>query len=627
MIRLILLFLCCVLALFANTFLEVQEKQKSIFSHAYIQYLIDKNNTLDFQRIKDHTGFKTLDTSNFGYKNFTVWTKLSLKNSHNNMQELILQNPFPEVSFMEVWIVHKTSTKHYTLGSQRDINLRPIKHRYHLIPLKLNPKEEVTVFTKIHGYGALEANWILHNKKNFYHQDSLESILWGIFAGIVFALIAYNLFLYRSLKDKFILIYVLQAFMGLIYQYGINGLFYHLDFGLNPTFLVFSTWITSGLGAIVMYAFLISFLNTKQNFPRMHKVLITIIILLALVTLFYTLAAFFNPQWLLFYDQLAIFNLFYLLFLPVVSFIAVLRGIHAAWYLFLAQGALVGGLVCQNLWMFGAFESNFFILNSVMLGTLIDILLLALAITSRVRMLKEKQEKQEKLLLANARFTSVGQTVGKISHQWRRPISHLGSQLMNLELLLETKASEKEYQPVINSMYESMEFMGKTIEEFNEFYKTDTRPIHFGVLEKMQSVQSILREKLNELHVEVKTNCDKTLFITGFPYAFTHIILILLENTLTILEERGKEKSQVLLYFEKKDSDFLEIRFEDFAGGIKVQPLEKVFDFSFTNRLQPSSGMGLAMLKNIVEERFQGSVAVSNTPSGARFTLLLKELT
>ncbi|EJF06558.1 histidine kinase [Thiovulum sp. ES] len=62
---------------------------------------------------------------------------------------------------------------------------------------------------------------------------------------------------------------------------------------------------------------------------------------------------------------------------------------------------------------------------------------------------------------------------------------------------------------------------------------------------------------------------------------------------------------------------FVQIDYRDNAGGIKVEPVEKVFDYFVTTK--GSQGIGLSIVKHIVE-KLQGQISVSNENGGVFFS-------
>ena len=64
------------------------------------------------------------------------------------------------------------------------------------------------------------------------------------------------------------------------------------------------------------------------------------------------------------------------------------------------------------------------------------------------------------------------------------------------------------------------------------------------------------------------------------------------------------------------------ITYEDNAGGIKIKPIELVFNYFVTSKNNnKSSGIGLAVAKLLIEERLKGKISIKNSDVGAVFTM------
>ncbi|MEG0883492.1 MAG: ATP-binding protein, partial [Janthinobacterium sp.] len=70
------------------------------------------------------------------------------------------------------------------------------------------------------------------------------------------------------------------------------------------------------------------------------------------------------------------------------------------------------------------------------------------------------------------------------------------------------------------------------------------------------------------------------------------------------------------------DAARVRIVFEDNGGGIAEQHLSRIFDPFFTTKLgQGGSGLGLSISYNIVTALLGGTIQVTSSPAGTRFTL------
>lgn len=66
------------------------------------------------------------------------------------------------------------------------------------------------------------------------------------------------------------------------------------------------------------------------------------------------------------------------------------------------------------------------------------------------------------------------------------------------------------------------------------------------------------------------------------------------------------------------------ITYEDNAGGIKIKPIELVFNYFVTSKNNnKSSGIGLAVVKLLIQERLNGEISVKNNENGSVFTITI----
>jgi C4-dicarboxylate-specific signal transduction histidine kinase len=96
------------------------------------------------------------------------------------------------------------------------------------------------------------------------------------------------------------------------------------------------------------------------------------------------------------------------------------------------------------------------------------------------------------------------------------------------------------------------------------------------------------------------------------------VVISFLKNAEDSLLERKIEKAYIMITV---DENMLSV--EDNAGGIDEAIIEKIFDPYFSTKDKNGTGLGLYMSKMIVENHCQGSLRVTNTTNGAKFTIVL----
>lgn len=96
--------------------------------------------------------------------------------------------------------------------------------------------------------------------------------------------------------------------------------------------------------------------------------------------------------------------------------------------------------------------------------------------------------------------------------------------------------------------------------------------------------------------------------------------MILFENSLKAFERR-KIKSPKIRILVKEIETKLEIIFEDNAGGVSKDFIEKIFEKNFSE--SSSTGIGLYLAKEIVSQKLKGQITAENRNEGLSFKIVI----
>ncbi len=235
---------------------------------------------------------------------------------------------------------------------------------------------------------------------------------------------------------------------------------------------------------------------------------------------------------------------------------------------------------------------------------------------------KEANEK-ERILVHQSKLASMGEMIGNIAHQWRQPLTELSSILINMELFFERgKLTKQRLQDKIEDANMQINFMSKTIDDFRNFFSSGKQKellkvsIPFGKVEKLMNA-SLKNNNIN-LNIDIKDDFD----IFVYPNEITQALLNLLSNAKDILAQRKVKDAHInIVAYSDEESHIIEVR--DNAGGIKTEPIEKIFEPYFSTKHATSgTGIGLYMTKIIVEKNNAGKIIVGNYDNGAIFKII-----
>ena len=228
------------------------------------------------------------------------------------------------------------------------------------------------------------------------------------------------------------------------------------------------------------------------------------------------------------------------------------------------------------------------------------------------------------MLLEKTKLAAMGEMLGSIAHQWRAPLSTLH---INIEMLEEDYKEGKIDKIFLDQYIQKnsgiIQYMSKTIDDFQNFYKVDKEKRLFDVMKKIKFVSNLQLNQLEKNAIEF-TKEGESFIVLGYASEFQQVILNLISNAKdALLEKKIKNPYIKIVLWSNKDKGYIQIT--DNAGGIDEQTKDKIFEPYFTTK-EHSGGMGLGlyMSKMIIEKNMQGTLSISNQDEGSEVLIMLQ---
>ena len=230
--------------------------------------------------------------------------------------------------------------------------------------------------------------------------------------------------------------------------------------------------------------------------------------------------------------------------------------------------------------------------------------------------------KKDRLIIHQARLAELGEMIGNIAHQWRHPLTRLSLIIQNINAFSKkdklTKEKLNEMTKVAN---EQIFFMSDTIDNFKDFYKPVSESRDFTLQEAFDKVMHIIGYDLKHKNINIEFQDECNIKLYGDINQFSQVLINLIANARDALIERKIAKPEITISTTcSKESYTIEI--SDNAGGIPKENLKTIFEPYFSTK-QHGTGIGLYMVVNIIESKFNGNVEVFNNSKGAVFRISL----
>lgn len=219
------------------------------------------------------------------------------------------------------------------------------------------------------------------------NQISKELLLFGMYCGIIFIMVLYNLWIYFGVKGKSYLFYAgtILFLHGLSFTTLIGGT--KLLLPDSPALAMRHLHFSLALGFVFAIFFSISFLNANASHPRASIIAKSVLVLLPLQII----QVFFDVQ-----SSTAAFRTAHLiLLLSVVFYIAIdkaLRKERPARIFLIAWSALSLGWLAFNGAQFGFFQHSTLTQGGMIVGSVFEIILFSIALADKINNLRSEKE-------------------------------------------------------------------------------------------------------------------------------------------------------------------------------------------------------------------------------------------
>ena len=263
-------------------------------------------------------------------------------------------------------------------------------------------------------------------------------------------------------------------------------------------------------------------------------------------------------------------------------------------------------------------------MDIVLMAFAMEAILFTISVSYRYGSLQKQMREYEDLILQQSKLAKTGEMISNITHQFRQPLNNLSYIFINLKKRYEKgKLDDKYFEKKHSQANDQIQFLSKTIDDFKEFYTPSKTKESFEVKEAIDSVITVLSSELKrkdvDLHYSFDTNEDIKVY--GIKNELSQIVLALISNSIEAFDQNENRQIFLDIY---SDNTWIILKIEDNAGGIKKQNMKKIYEPYFSTKKE-GTGIGLYLVKKIVEDSFEGKIEVQNIKEGVEFTLFLEK--
>ncbi len=362
---------------------------------SHVSILEDPTSNLELKDIRTSKSFvpSAVAIPNLQLSKSDFWLKFSITNQ-SNQEHLILALEYPMLGKCEFYALEDGQVQKLSYNSV--FSNRKYKHQNFLFDVRILPGTTEDFFLRVKSTEQMVLPLILGTPKTIAENLATNDLAWGLFMGLIFVMVLYNFFIYLSVKDTSYLYFVLYSlFIGLS-SITLSGYTYRLILYNHPELNHLGIIIFPGLAGIAGNLFMMHFLQTKENSPRMHKFIYLPILLYFIAVILRVIG----------FDQASFRAIDFAAISTVIITFTItislsLAGYRPAKLFLLAFTLFFTGLLLFVLRNLGVVPYNNLTNYTKETGTALDVILLAFALADKINTFKrDKERSQEQTLLA-----------------------------------------------------------------------------------------------------------------------------------------------------------------------------------------------------------------------------------
>ncbi|MEJ2680385.1 MAG: EAL domain-containing protein [Gammaproteobacteria bacterium] len=371
----------------------------------------------------------TGEVLNFGFVDHPIWVRFPLAFDLDANQSWHLVIPYPLLQYADVYVLSADQRVlwHESLRTARRDHKTLFSYQTNFsLPDAIEPG--AFVYIKASSNTSLQLPLEIWNRDYLIIQQNVETLLWGLYFGLMLALILYNNFLFISLRDPTYIYYVFTLISVMMLMLTISG-FGNRYVWRDPEVTLSALPISAYLVSFWLLCFCISFLKPENITPWIRvsmQVLAGLIVVASAYVFFFPERGAFTAGWV---GALAVFLI---LFAGMTSW---LKGQVVARYFVLATASFGVGSFLYIANVFGALPSSKITNHSIQAGSVLEALLFSFALAHRF-----KEERRQKLA-AMKKIESAQRMIVKMQDQAlqqalhdpvsRKPNEYLLSQMVS----------------------------------------------------------------------------------------------------------------------------------------------------------------------------------------------------
>lgn len=220
------------------------------------------------------------------------------------------------------------------------------------------------------------------------------------------------------------------------------------------------------------------------------------------------------------------------------------------------------------------------------------------------------KKKIERMLLESEKLAATGRMAAAVAHEINNPLESL----VNLIFLArQNSAPESRVSKLLMTAEEELERVAHIARQTLGYYKDTAAPVAIHIHDLLENVLTVYSSKMLSRDIAVDTRFDDLRKISVSKGEMLQVFSNIIANSIDAMQEGG-----VLRVFTRNafsgSQQGIQMVIQDNGGGIDAAHLTRIFEPFFTTKGDRGTGIGLWVVRQLIERR-GGQVSIASSTS------------
>ncbi len=325
----------------------------------------------------------------YGFTSSVYWARFTVENRSDADIAWYLELDHPQMERINLYLVGKGRRlmEERASGDILPFSSREVPFVNAVFSITEPAASSRTCYVRCQTKGSMDLFLTIWSPAAFRDHASRMDVIFAIYYGAMLVMVIYNLFLFLSLRDRSYLYYVLYCLAFVLFQLCMNGLAFQYLWPDFPWWAKHSIPFWVLLSAVFAVQFLRYFLDTMHYVPVIDRGLkISLFVFAALIP-----ASFFTD-----YTGTIIVLIVMIMIMAIALYVIAVKvlmlGNRAARMYIITWAAFWVGTFVYSLKLFGIIPDHFVTRWMLQISSLVQVILLSLALADKITFMTEKME-------------------------------------------------------------------------------------------------------------------------------------------------------------------------------------------------------------------------------------------